>query len=40
MAKINLKINGKKISKEIPDNTLLSDFLRDKLSFNWNACRL
>ena len=32
MATINLVINGKKISKEIPDNTMLSDFLRDKLS--------
>ena len=32
MAVINLKINGKKISKEVPDNTILSDFLRDKLA--------
>ena len=32
MAVINLKINGKKISKEIQDNVLLSDFLRDKLA--------
>ena len=32
MANINIKINGKKISKEIPDQTLLSDFLRDYLS--------
>ena len=31
MAVINLKINGKKISKEVSDNTILSDFLRDKL---------
>ena len=31
MANVNLKINGKKISKEISDNILLSDFLRDKL---------
>ena len=31
MAVINLKINGKKISKEIQDNILLSDFLRDNL---------
>ena len=28
MAVINLTINGKKISKEVSDNTLLSDFLR------------
>ena len=32
MAVINISINGKKISKEVSDNTLLSDFLRDKLS--------
>ncbi len=31
MANVNIKINGKKISKEISDNILLSDFLRDKL---------
>ena len=31
MAVINLKVNGKKISKEVPDSTILSDFLRDKL---------
>ena len=32
MAVINLKINGKKVSKEVADNTILSDFLRDKLA--------
>mgnify|MGYP001449371406 CR=1 FL=1 len=32
MIKVNIKINGKKISKEVQDNTLLSDFLRDNLS--------
>ena len=32
MAVINLKINGKKISKETSDNILLSDFLRDNLA--------
>ena len=32
MAVINLKVNGKKISKEIPDHTLLSTLLRDILS--------
>ena len=31
MATINLSVNGKKISRDISDNTLLSDFLRDKL---------
>ena len=31
MAVINLVVNGKKIAKEVPDTTLLSDFLRDKL---------
>ena len=32
MAVISLSVNGKKISKEVSDNTLLSDFLRDKLT--------
>jgi len=32
MAKVGVKINGKKITKEVSDNTMLSDFLRDKLS--------
>ena len=32
MRKVSIKINGKKITKEISDNTMLSDFLRDKLS--------
>ena len=32
MAVINVGINGKKVSKEVPDNTILSDFLRDKLA--------
>ena len=32
MIKISIKINGRKISKEIPDNTLLSDLLRDNLA--------
>ncbi len=32
MAVINLKVNGKKISKDVSDNTILSDFLRDKLA--------
>ena len=31
MAKVNIKINGKAISKEISDNILLSDFLRNTL---------
>jgi len=31
MAKVKLKINGKEISKEVSDTTLLSDFLRDTL---------
>ncbi|MDA9676740.1 (2Fe-2S)-binding protein [bacterium] len=31
MVKVNLKINKKIISKEVSDNTLLSDFLREKL---------
>ena len=32
MAKVSVKINGKKITKEVSDNTMLSDFVRDKLS--------
>ena len=32
MAVINISINKKKISKEVADNTILSDFLRDKLA--------
>ena len=32
MAVINITINGKKISREVSDSTLLSDFLREKLS--------
>ena len=31
MTVVNIKVNGKKISKEIADNTLLVDFLRDGL---------
>jgi len=32
MAKVSVKINGDKITKEVPDNVILSDFLRDKLT--------
>ena len=32
MAKVNVKINGNKITKEISDSTLLSDFLRESLT--------
>ncbi len=32
MAMIKIKVNGKKISKEIADTTLLSAFLRDRLA--------
>ena len=32
MVAINVTINGKKISRNIQDNTLLSDFLRENLS--------
>ena len=31
MVVINLRVNEKKISKEVADNTLLSEFLREKL---------
>ena len=32
MIQVKITVNGKKIVKEVPDNTLLSDFLRDKLA--------
>ena len=32
MAKVSVKINGNKITKEVSDNVMLSDFLRDKLA--------
>ena len=32
MVVLNIRINGKKISREVSDNTLLSDFLRNGLS--------
>ena len=32
MKKVSLKVNGKKITKEIPDHTILSVFLRDILN--------
>ena len=32
MAVITITVNGKKISKELPDNILLSDYLREKLA--------
>ena len=32
MANVSVKINGKKITKEVADNTMLSDFLRDGLA--------
>ena len=32
MARVNIEINGKKVTEEVSDNTILSDFLRDKLA--------
>ena len=32
MAVISIKVNGKKISKEVPDSTILSDFIRENLA--------
>ena len=32
MTVININVNGKKISRDVSDSTLLSDFLRDKLN--------
>ena len=31
MVSVNIKVNGRKITRDISDNTLLSDFLRNKL---------
>ena len=32
MASVSFEINGRKITKEVSDNTMLSDFLRDDLA--------
>ena len=32
MAKLSLTVNGKKIEKEVPDNTLLATFIRENLN--------
>ena len=32
MRRVNLEVNGKKVSKEVPDHTILSVFLRDVLN--------
>ena len=32
MAKLSLTVNGKKIEKEVPDNTLLASFIRENLN--------
>ena len=32
MARVSLEINGKKITKDVSDNTILSDFVRDNLA--------
>ena len=32
MGKVSLEVNGKKISKEVPDHTILSELLRDYLN--------
>ena len=34
MKKVNLEVNGKKVTKEVSDNTLLSVFLRDKINLS------
>ena len=31
MAKIDLKVNGRAVSRDVPDTTLLSEFLREEL---------
>ena len=35
MKKVSLEINGKKVTRDIEDHTLLSVFLRDKLNLTW-----
>jgi len=32
MGKVSLTVNGKKVEKEVPDNTLLVSFIRDNLN--------
>ena len=32
MTKVTIEVNGKKVSKDAPDHTVLSDFLRDYLN--------
>ena len=32
MKKVSLEVNGKKVSKEVPDHTVLSVFLREVLN--------
>ena len=32
MAEIKLEVNGRKVTKNVPDQTLLSNFLRDHLN--------
>ena len=32
MTKVNIEVNGKKVSKDVPDHTILSVFLRDNLN--------
>ena len=32
MTKVTLEVNGKKVSKDVPDHTILSIFLRDNLN--------
>ena len=35
MKKVTLEVNGKSVSKEIPDHTLLSVFLRENLNLTY-----
>ena len=38
MKKVSLEVNGKKITKEVPDHTILSVFLRDILTGTHIGC--
>ena len=38
MSSVSLKINGKEVSASIPDNTILTDFLRENLGLTGTHC--
>ena len=40
MTKVTMTVNGRKVSREVPDETLLSDFLREAPAPDRHPCRL